>query len=184
MESAICDYAKTKGLHRQTLDRWLAWERSDRDALGEIAVGLKMSENHLRDMMDWLEEISLRDGSRIQEILTRPAIVSSKTDPRLGRADKLKRIKEQVWRWRFPRLAAVEESIRNKIQAIRLPPEIRMHVSPGLEGGKLQVNLSAGSVTEFERLAHSLGDAATTVVVAQIFDLMTGSDTRNDQGQS
>lgn len=184
MESAIHDYAKTKGLHRQTIDRWLGWERSDRDALGEIAVSLKMSENHLRDMMDWLEEISLRDGSKIQEILARPAIFSLKTDPRLGRADKLKRIKEQVWRWRFPRLAAVEESIRTKIQAIKLPPEIRMHVSPGLEGGKLQVNLSAGSVTEFEELTHRLGDAAKTVLVAQIFDLMTGDSTRDEQSQS
>lgn len=183
MESAIRDYTKTKGLHRQTVDRWLGWERSDGDALGEIAVSLKISENNLRDMMDWLEEISLRDGTKICEILTRPVISSFRTDPRLGRSDKLKRIKEQIWRWRFPRLAAVEESIRAKIHALKLPPEVRMYVSPGLEGGKLQVHLSAGSVTEFEKLAHSLGDAATTVLVAQIFDLMAGDNMRDDQSQ-
>ncbi len=60
-ESAIRDYAKTRGFHRRTLDRWLGWQPADQDALEEIAVSLKVSENHLRDMMDWLEEISLRD---------------------------------------------------------------------------------------------------------------------------
>src|SRR5688572_33062106 len=91
-ESAIRDYANSKGFHRQTLDRWLGWQPSDQDALQEIAVGLKVSENHLRDLMDWLEEIALRDDSNISVILKRPAIDSIKTDPRLGRRSEERRV--------------------------------------------------------------------------------------------
>ncbi len=147
-ESAIRDYANSKGFHRQTLDRWLGWQPADQDALQEIAVSLKISENHLRDLMDWLEEIALRDDSNISAILERPAIYSIQTDPRLGRADKLKRIKEQIRRWRFPRLAAIEESIRAKIQALKLPADIQLSVPPGLEGGRVHVTFSAGSQDE------------------------------------
>src|SRR5438132_9218528 len=53
-ESEIRAYAQGRGFHDQTLARWLGWERTDRDALGELASGLKIGENHLRDMMDWL----------------------------------------------------------------------------------------------------------------------------------
>lgn len=182
--SAIRDYAKAKNFHQQTLDRWLGWQPADQDALEEIASDLKIGENHLRDIMDWLEEIALRDAARIHEILARPALFSIKTDPRLGRADKLKRIKEQLRRWRFPRLAGIEDSIRMKIQSLKLPPEIRMGVPAGLEGGRLHVEFSAGSVAEFGKLTQRLSDAVSTTVPAEIFDLLAGRTPENESGQT
>jgi hypothetical protein len=116
--------------------------------------------------------------------LCRPAVLSIKTDPRLGRADKLKRIKEQLRRWRFPRLAAVEERIQLKIQALKLPAEIRLSVPPGLEGGRLRVEFSAGSVAELEELTKRLNAAATTTWTTEIFDLLSGQTTEKVQGQS
>lgn len=183
-ERSIRDYAKTKGFHRQTLDRWLGWQPADQDALEEIAVNLKVSENHLRDVMDWLEEIALRDESNISAILERPAIYSIQTDPRLGRADKLKRIKEQLRRWRFPRLAAIEESIRVKIQALKLPARIELSVPPGLEGGRVHVTFSAGSQGEFENLTQRLSDAASSGIIAEIFESLSGGAAENEPSQS
>ena len=181
-ESTIRDYATAKGFHRQTLERWLAWGATDRESLQEIAVSLMIGENHLRDMMDWLEEIALRDDVKVHEILARPEVSSVKTDPRLGRADKLKRIKEQLRRWRFPRLAAVEESIRLKIQTLKLPVEVRLSVPPGLEGGRLQVEFSAGSVAELKAYTRRLSDAASTDPAAEIFDLLSGLGGAKAQG--
>ena len=173
-QSAIRDYAKTKGLHPQTLDRWLGWEPADQDALEEIAVNLRISENHLRDLMDWLEEISLRDGSNIAAILKHPRIGSIATNPRLGRPDKLKRIKEQLRCWRFPRLAAIEESIREKIQALKMPADIQLSVPPGLEGSRVQVTFSAGGRAEFVNLTQRLSDAAGSAIIGEIFQLLSG----------
>jgi hypothetical protein len=183
-ESAIRDYAKAKSFHWQTLDRWLAWQPEDQAALARIALPLKVGENHLRDMMDWLEEISLRDNAKIHQILTRPAICAIETGPRLGRADKLKRIKEQLRGWRFPRLAKMEESIRAKIQALKLPAEIHLSVPPGLEGGRLQVEFSAGSVAEFGKLCQSLNDAAAAALTGEIFDLLSGRKANREPEQS
>jgi hypothetical protein len=184
VERAIRDYATAKGFHRTMLERWLAWEAADQESLLEIAVSLKISENHLRDMMDWLEEISLREVTQIHEILGRPAVLSIKTDPRLGRADKLKRIKEQLRRWRFPRLVAIEESIRTRIRALKLPAEIRVSAPPGLEGGRLQVEFSAGSVAELKAFTQRLSDAASTGPTAEIFDLLSGQGAEKVQFQT
>src|SRR5258705_3961226 len=111
-ESDIRAYTQERGFHRQTLERWLGWEPKDRAALQDLAISLKASENHLRDMMDWLEEIALRDHVGIGDILTAQKIEELKTGPRLGRAGRVKQVKEQLRRLRYPRLAATEEKIR------------------------------------------------------------------------
>jgi len=152
----------------------LSWAPADRDALEEIIVSLKIGENHLRDMMDWLEEISLRDEVKIADLLASKAIFEVKTDPRLGRADRLKRVKEQVRRLRFPRLAAFEDSVKAKIQALKLPAEIRLSVPPGLEGGRLQVEFSAASLAELRSLTERLRAAAASDSAQDIFQLLSG----------
>jgi hypothetical protein len=174
-DPGIREYAKEKAFHPQTLARWLAWEQPDRNALYRLALPLKIGENHLRDLMDWLEEISLRDGLQVRQILGNGAIAALESDPRLGRADKLKRIKEQVRRLRFPRLAQTEDSIRARIQELKLQPEIRLIVPAGLEGGRLRIEFDAASQDELERLIEKLADATGKDAVREIFALLAGS---------
>ena len=128
--------------------------------------------------MDWLEEISLRDGQSIHAILTSKAIDDSATDPSLGRADRLKRIKEQIRRLRFPRLAETEDTIRAKIQELKLHPEIRMTVPPGLEGGQLRVEFSAANHAELKQLSTKLTEATDKASMPEIFDLLAGQTTK------
>jgi hypothetical protein len=137
-------------------------------------VAFKISENHLRDLMDWLEEIALRDHCGIDVILADKAIKSIETDPRLGRADKLKRVKEELRRRRFPRLAQTEDRLRARIAELKLQPEIALSASPGLEGGSLRVEFSASSQQELQRLAVKLADAAGKDATKEAFALLAG----------
>ena len=107
--------------------------------------------------MDWSEEIALRDGIAIAAIFAGKAVDDIATDPRLGRADKVKRIKESLRRLRFPRLARTEDEIQGKIHALKLQPEIRVTVPSGLEGGRLQIEFSVTNQQDFKRLADKLG---------------------------
>ena len=79
---AIQDYALGKGFHPQIKERWLSWNANDGAALLEVALTLKAGENHVRDLMDWLEEIALRDGIAVGEILRSKPISDIITDPR------------------------------------------------------------------------------------------------------
>ena len=139
-----------------------------------LAVALKVGENHLRDLMDWLEEISLRDGLQIRGILGDRSITALESDPRLGRADKLKRIKDQIRRRRFPRLAQTEDTIHARVQELKLQPEIRLTVPPGLEGGRLRVEFDAASQDELQRLIAKVADATGKEAVREIFGLLAG----------
>ena len=175
LNQAICDYAKERGFHPQTLERWLRLAEIDREALFDLAQGLKLGENHLRDFLEWLEEIALRDGVDLCEILHREPFLRISSDPRLGRNDKLKRIKEEVRRLRFPRLTSMEEAIRKRIREIRLSPQIRITVPPGLEGG-LTVQMRAASYKELERLVGELSELLEKKAVQEIFSLLEGSE--------
>jgi len=124
--------------------------------------------------MDWLEEIALRDHVAIREVLRGQAIRNIETDPRLGRADKLKRIKEQVRRVRFPRLAATEDEVRKRIHALGLGSEIKISAAPGLEEGRIDIQFSAASREDFRRLAGKLAGAAEAEEVGEIFELLGG----------
>lgn len=171
-ETEIRDYARERAFHAKTLERWLSWESTDQDALVQIAQSLKIGENHLRELMDWLEEIALRDRSRIHDVLSSKTIADLGADPRLGRSDKLKRIKEQVRRLRFPRLAETEDAIRNKIHSLKLGPEIRLSVPPGLEKGRVQIEFSATSQDELKRIVAKLTEAAASDAMPAIFELL------------
>ena len=173
-DSEIQVYANQRGFQRNTLDRWLSWAAADREALATLALSLKISENHLREMMDWLEEIALRDGKPIQDILAEKPIYDARTDPRLGRADRLKRVKEQLRRRRFPRLAETEDQIRNHINSLKLQPEIRLSVTPGLEGGQLNVEFEAGTTAEFKAAVRKLSEATSLRSLPAIFGLVSG----------
>ena len=177
-EAEIRAYATSKGFHPQTLERWLSWRAADAAALARLAFALKISENHLRDLMDWFEEVALRDGVQIHAVLSSKAINDIETDPRLGRADRLKRIKEQVRRLRFPRLAETEDAIRAKIQELKLHPEIRLRVAPGLEGGQVRVELVAASQDELRQLAMKLSEATENASMPEIFALLAGHSTK------
>lgn len=173
-ESAFRSFAESKGFHAQTLSRWLSWLEADRAALAKLALDLRISENHLRDLMDWGEEIALRDGIALAEIFAGKVVDDIATDPRLGRADKVKRIKECVRRLRFPRLTRTEDELLVKIRALKLQPEIRVTVPPGLESGRLQIEFSVTNQQDFKRLADKLAAAAESSVTGDIFMLLGG----------
>jgi hypothetical protein len=156
------------------VERWLRWAAADREALATLALSHKISENHLREMMDWLEEISLRDGQSIQDILAEKAIYDTSTDPRLGRADRLKRIKQQLRRRRFPRLAQTEDQIRTHINALKLHPEIRLSVMPGLEGGHLRIEFQPANIAELRAAVAKLSNATSLRPLTAIFELLSG----------
>ena len=167
-------YGSAKGFHEQTLDRWLRLSEIDREALLELAGSLKLGENHLRDFLDWLQEIALRDGLSFHDILNGAALARISSDPRLGRNDKLRRMKEELRRLRFPRLARLEDEIESRVQEMKLGPRIQISFPPGLEGCELTVQMKAASHETLQKLVEELAGALEKRAMKEIFALLKG----------
>ena len=173
MDSTL-DYARSQGFHEQTVRRLASLAEKDQHILMEMVIALKIGQNHIRDLLDWLGEIVLRDGGSIATILSRAPFCEILTDPRLGRNDKLKRVKEELRRLRFPRLSQMETKIASRIRSLRLGPLIQVASPPGLEGCFLTVQLKAANPGELRRLVAELAQAVEKPEIDEIFELLGG----------
>lgn len=173
-DEKILEYGKEKGFHRKILERWLSLAEPDRQSLLDLARELKIGANHLSDLLDWLGEIHLRDGRSPAQVLKGDSFSRLLSDPRLGRNDKLKRLKEELRRLRFPRLSRIEGEIQKRIRELKLGPQIQTAVPPGLEGGALTLQLKASSHEELKALVEELRGALEKQAMREIFDLLRG----------
>lgn len=143
----IATYAQEKRLSPQTLARWKAWGEEDQAALFVVAQELHLGENHLRDFLDWLEEITARDGGAVRELLTQ-AEIHQPLQSTLSRNDKLKAVKTALRRIRYPRLSRLEEDLRVAVKALDLGNRIQVSFLPTLEGEEITVELKARNLQE------------------------------------
>ncbi len=165
-------YAREKRLSPHTLARWRAWSEEDQGALFAMAHVLQLGENHLRDFLDWLEEITTRDGGTIQELLAR-AEIAQPLRSTLSRNDKLKAVKEAVRRIRYPRLSRLEEELRASVKALDLGNRIQLSFPPTLEGEEITVEITARDPRELldhlDRLQQRVADGSLRRLFA-LFD--------------
>jgi hypothetical protein len=173
MDQEIRSYCRTKGFHLHTEARWLGYNESDRGALLEMVREVRPGENHFKDLLDWLDEIALRDSTPIARLL-RTGLSGVVTDPRLGRNDKLKRLKEELRRLRFPRLAGIEDEVQRRIRNLKLPSGISIAVPQGLEGGSVMVKIEATNHKDLGRLATEASRAVDSDDMKEIFTMLEG----------
>ena len=147
LNEQLAAYSQEKRLSPQTLARWKAWDEEDQAALFVVAQKLQLGENHLRDFLDWLEEITARDGGAVRELLTRAEIYQP-LQSTLSRNDKLKAVKAALRKIRYPRLSRLEDDLRMSVKALDLGNRIQVSFPPTLEGEEITVELKARNLRE------------------------------------
>jgi hypothetical protein len=147
LNEQVATYAQDKRLSPRTLARWKAWGEEDQAALLVVVQELQLGENHLRDLLDWLEEITTRDGGAVRELLTR-ATISHPLRSTLSRNDKLKAVKAALRSIRYPRLSRLEDDLRAAVKALDLGNRIQVSFPPALEGEEITVELKARNLQE------------------------------------
>jgi hypothetical protein len=167
----VAAYAQEKHLHAQTLARWQAWREDDQAAFLALAQDLQLGENHLRDFLDWLEEIAVRDGGTIRDLLARPE-VRRPLDAKLARNDKLKAVKDALRKVRYPRLSRLEEDLRAAVKALDLGGRVRVSFPPAYEGDEVTVEIKARNVKELGDSLARLRQRLDEGTFQQVFDLL------------
>ncbi len=175
LSEEITSYARERGIHAQSVERWLALGEADQHALLGLARNLRLGGNHFNDFLDWCVEIALRDGCSIASVVDGKELAPTLADSRMGRNERLKHAKEALRRLRYPRLTRIEDEVRARLRRLKLDPRIRVTVTPGLEGG-LKVELQAGGVETLARLARELESLADDETAREVFALMEGKE--------
>lgn len=164
-------YAEQKRVSQPTLARWLAWAESDQRALLSLAHALQLGENQVRDFLDWLEEIVLRDGGSIAAILQRPEI-RRPLQQRQSRNDKLKAVKAALRTLRYPRLARLERELHSGVTALALGRQVRLAFPPAFEGDEVTLEVRVKSAEELEAVLSRLRQRLTDGSFQRLFKLL------------
>ncbi len=141
----IVAYARHKRLSATTLTRWQAWPATDRAALLSLLQDLQCGENHLKDLLDWFEEIAAREEQTVADILGRQELRSARATPG-SRHDKLKAVKATLRTIRYPRLTRLEENVRQAVKALDLGRTGKVSFPPDFEGDEVTLTLTVRNV--------------------------------------
>ncbi len=157
----IAAYAQRKRLSDTTLARWQAWPATDQSALFSLLQDLQCGENHLKDLLDWFEEIAARDEQPIADILERRELRSARATPG-SRHDKLKAVKTKLRKLRYPHLTRLEENVRQAVKALDLGRTGQLSFPSDFEGDEVTLILTVRNIHELRdalsRLQQRLDD--------------------------
>ncbi len=171
LRDQLAAYAQRKHLSPAICDRWQAWQAEDQAALLAYAEELQLGENQLKDFLDWLEEIALRDETAIQAVLGQIEIRSALASPG-SRHDKLKAVKTALRKMRYPRLTQLEASARAAVQALDLGRSVQISFPPAFEGDEITVTFRARNTSELQERLSRLQQRVDDGGFQHMFDVL------------
>jgi len=147
------------------------WTPAERAVLADIVGELRPSAHHLGDVLDWLDDIAARDGTRPASPLADPtlraALAGSGSAP-----DRWKRWKEALRRIRYPRLVAREQAFREAARALDLGRGAVVAPPSDLEGGVVTVTLRIGSPGDVADHVERLMNAQRSGAWSRLFEVL------------
>jgi hypothetical protein len=171
---SLASYAQQKRLSAQILARWQAWDEADQHALLSLAQELQLGENHLRDFVDWLEEIVLRDGGSIGAVLDQREIQRPLTtkQSRQSRNDRLKAVKDALRKLRYPHIARLEEELHKSVKALDLGRRVHIAFPPAFEGDEVTFEIKVRNVKDLVDSLSRLQQRIDDQSLQHLFDLL------------
>src|SRR5262249_25042258 len=126
LKAAIVAFAQQRGFRdARGIERWLRLDAADASALLRFAEELRLGQNQLLGLWDWMDEIAARDATAVSVVLEHDAIRAARRRE-VGRSDKLKLLKAALHRLRYPQLSAVRDRIARLIAELGLPRSVRV----------------------------------------------------------
>jgi hypothetical protein len=145
------------------MQKWLALDEQGRTRLLEIAESLKMHTGQFISALALLEEIAIREGQKVDEILAYPSLhcVLNSTGSGPGRARILL---DELRSLRYPRLKRAYERLAEEVAAIKLPPGIKIVLPRDLASDEVRVEIVAHGSAEMEQLLTCLTAKSSALI--------------------
>ena len=151
--------------------RTATWTEDRRAALASLVAELRPIAHHLRDILDWLDDIAARDAAQPGAILGDVELHAIATGG--GSApERLKRWKERLRHLRYPRLAARERAIAAQLRAMACGPSLTIATPAGLEGGVVTVTIRSRTPAELASAVETLRTRIARGDVERLFALL------------
>jgi ParB family chromosome partitioning protein len=130
---------------------------------------MPLSQNKQKEILEDLQEISLRENISAVEILNSDEIRNILVSKKISLVQKADRIRALLRRKRFPNLSSWEESFDSSLKKMRWPKEIGVKHTPFFEDANISVTFNFKNKQEFEGNLSMLKDMASKKEFSQLF---------------
>jgi hypothetical protein len=159
------------GCSRANALRLTRWPLEHQPAIISLLEKLHLGENVLRECLERMHEVWLRDGTSPRDFLAEPGCRSVLNDPDRSRPQKTQGFRAYLRRRRFPSIAAVEEAFQQARARLALGPGVSLHAGPYFEEEGIRIAFRARTPQELKALAERLREAAgRDEAVQDLFD--------------
>jgi hypothetical protein len=135
------------------------WPPPDQEAIIPFLEGLRFGESLLREFLQLVREIALREGCPISALLSSPAVREILEDPGMDRPQRRQALRAHLRRRRYPGLISMEQAFRQARGAFRLPPNLSVQPEPFFEESGVRVSFRARTQEEFKVVSRTLWEA-------------------------
>ncbi|NOY53906.1 MAG: ParB N-terminal domain-containing protein [Deltaproteobacteria bacterium] len=139
--------------------RIAAWPETGQRSLEGMLQRVTFGGNALRKLVDFLEEIALREKTTPGKILERPEISLLRENRDLTSTQIRERVEEVLREFRFPELTEQCATLNSLLKKV-CPREVQLFLPSFLEGEKVEVHFRFGSVDELRERTASLNGIA------------------------
>jgi len=160
LERRLREYMVRQGLSLAAAVRFIQLDKEAQGAILPLLTALRPGENRVKEIITYLQEVSLRDGVSISSLLTRGDIVELLGDLEAPLPQRIERLRRIVKKMRFPLLTAIEEKFAAYKQSLSLPPRISFHPPPFFEGEEFRMELRFKDFRAFRELTAKLHEIA------------------------
>ena len=156
MEDKLKRYILKEEVSRFNIRIFSAFPPEDRMALLSLISPLKLGENHLREMLTLLEEISRRDRCGVREIVGRPEIVAILSQNEFTPSQRTEQVRRVLMDFRYPEMHQCEEKFEKRRKGLNFPSNVSIHHPPFFEGTGLRVEFQFKTIEEYQSVLFSL----------------------------
>jgi ParB/RepB/Spo0J family partition protein len=170
LRAGIKRYIVEENVSLGNATQFLEFAAEDQAEVGRLISELKLGENTLKEVLNLLREISLRDGLKVRE-LVKGEIDGIASDSTNSKAHRTNRVRKRLQEMRYPRLTVLEKAFHEKRKDLGLSPGISLHCPSYFEGDKLKVEFQFGTMGEFKAIISKLMEASEQKELGEMLEL-------------
>ena len=161
---------------------WANFPTEDQQAILVLVRAVKPGQNLLRNYLQLLGEIALRDSLSVQDILMDKSIQDVMRDPQMSKSGGREIVHRILRRRRNPVVKKIENDFDSARKGLKLDGEVSLEPPAFFEGDKIKVAFEIGSRKELEKKALGLLEASRRPSVSKLFSIL-GAPPEDKQGK-
>lgn len=130
-----------------------------RAAFGLVSV-LNINLNKLRELLTFAEEIALRDGCAMRDVLSHAAIAEIVAHEKLSAPQKIDAIRDWLRKQRFPRLSALEQEYAAALKRLKPPKGVQLTTDRAFEDDAMTATFRFSKPEQLAGIAEHLAQLA------------------------